>query len=571
MAVGHRRTKASGSRKQTGKTNLSSHTATHSHDSWVVQHSALFTVIVVTLLIALVRLRVANVPLERDEGEYAYAGQLILQGISPFELAYNMKFPGAYYAYALMMAVFGQTAWGIHVGVLMVNVLTIAILFVIARKILKDSTAAAVTAITFGLLSLDRWTLAIAGHATHFVVLAAMAGLLLLIRAIESGRAQFFAAAGFLLGVSVLMKQNGALFLVFGIALAAASVIRSHERRLAHAFLRASLVGAGALVPIAALFGWLYSRGVFGKFWFWTMEYGGQYAADVPLNEAWSQLQENFQALSQANMSIWLLSLAGVLLLLVTRWPARVRIGLCAFLAASMLAVTPGFYFRQHYFILLMPAAALFCGVAVHSIAGLFNRFSSHRVARVAAASAFLVPAGLYASHEWNYFVSISPTQLSRSMYGGNPFVESPEIAKYLQAHTDPTDTIGVLGSEPQLLFYANRKSATGYVYTYALMEQHRYSARMQEEMIAEITAAQPKYLVFVAVTSSWLTRDPEERILMWSDTYMRNCYSLVGIADIAETRTEFRWDDQVVGYRPKSPNVVFTLKRKSGAPCSAS
>ena len=39
-------------------------------------------------------IRLLGIPLERDEGEYAYAGQLILQGIPPrYKLAYNMKFP----------------------------------------------------------------------------------------------------------------------------------------------------------------------------------------------------------------------------------------------------------------------------------------------------------------------------------------------------------------------------------------------------------------------------------------------------------------------------------------------
>ena len=49
-------------------------------------------------LMAVVRLRLLNFSLERDEGEYAYAGQLMLQGIPPYELAYNMKFPGTYAA-----------------------------------------------------------------------------------------------------------------------------------------------------------------------------------------------------------------------------------------------------------------------------------------------------------------------------------------------------------------------------------------------------------------------------------------------------------------------------------------
>src|SRR5438093_9218278 len=63
-----------------------------------------------------VRLRLRDMPLERDEGEYAYAGQLILQGIAPYKLVYNLKFPGTYAAYALIMAIFGQTPAGIHLG-----------------------------------------------------------------------------------------------------------------------------------------------------------------------------------------------------------------------------------------------------------------------------------------------------------------------------------------------------------------------------------------------------------------------------------------------------------------------
>jgi len=34
-------------------------------------------------------------------GEYAYAGQLILQGVPPYKEAYNMKLPGTYAAYAV--------------------------------------------------------------------------------------------------------------------------------------------------------------------------------------------------------------------------------------------------------------------------------------------------------------------------------------------------------------------------------------------------------------------------------------------------------------------------------------
>src|SRR5499433_4249831 len=89
---------------------------------------------VVILLVSGIRFRLRDFPLERDEGEYAYAGQLILQGIPPYQLAYNMKLPGTYAAYALMMAVFGQTPSGIHIGVILVTSACVLLVFAIARR-----------------------------------------------------------------------------------------------------------------------------------------------------------------------------------------------------------------------------------------------------------------------------------------------------------------------------------------------------------------------------------------------------------------------------------------------------
>ena len=68
----------------------------------------------VILFFSLIRFRLRDVPLERDEGEYAYAGQLMLQGVPPYSLAYNMKLPGTYAVYAAILAVFGQTPTAVH-------------------------------------------------------------------------------------------------------------------------------------------------------------------------------------------------------------------------------------------------------------------------------------------------------------------------------------------------------------------------------------------------------------------------------------------------------------------------
>src|SRR5688500_6523709 len=411
---------------------------------------ALVSVLVFMVAVALIRLRLADVPLERDEGEYAYAGQLILQGIPPFQLAYNMKFPGTYYAYSVVLAIFGQTAWGVHAGLIVVNLATIAILFFLARRLLKDPVAAAITAIAFGVLSVDRWTLAIFGHETHFVVLAAMAGLLVLFRANDSNKPVLFAMAGMLLGVSILMKQNGVFFLAFALGLAAWSAVEMPERRLSVAVSRVAVVGAGAALPLAILALLLYGQGVFDTFWFWTIQYGGEYGAAMSLSDGWTALKSSFAALSRANLSIWLTALLGLCLFFITRWPKSSRIPVAAFLVSSALAVCPGLYFRQHYFILLLPAVALCCGIGVVSLERLLHSFAPRGVARTAAVAVFLIAVGMYARNEWDYLFSLSGREVSRSVYGGNPFVEAHELGRYLQAHTAPDDRIAVLGSEPE-------------------------------------------------------------------------------------------------------------------------
>ena len=72
--------------------------ATNSSRSLFVRLWPWLVVLGILLFVGFIRVRLLEMPLERDEGEYAYAGQLILQGIPPYELAYNMKLPGTYYA-----------------------------------------------------------------------------------------------------------------------------------------------------------------------------------------------------------------------------------------------------------------------------------------------------------------------------------------------------------------------------------------------------------------------------------------------------------------------------------------
>ena len=172
-------------------------------------------VLLILLFVGFIRVRLRDMPLERDEGEYAYAGQLILQGIPPYKLAYNMKLPGTYFAYALGMAAFGQTVAGVHLTLLVVNGLTVIFIFLLARQLGGD-LAGVIAAAGYGVMSVSPAVYGLAAHANHFVVLFAVPATWLLLKTgRDDCRGNLF-ISGSLYGLAFLMKQQGVCFGLFG-------------------------------------------------------------------------------------------------------------------------------------------------------------------------------------------------------------------------------------------------------------------------------------------------------------------------------------------------------------------
>src|SRR5262249_33090949 len=310
-------------------------------------------------LVIAIRIRLLGIPLERDEGEYAYAGQLILQGIPPYKLAYNMKFPGTYAAYAFIMSIFGQTIVGIHVGLLLVNTASMIVIFFIGRR-LFGLLAGFVAAATYGVVSLSPSVLGLAAHASQFAMLPVLAGTLLVLfdPSHHCGLGRIF-ASGVLFGIGVLMKQPAALFILFG----AASIVchgicrRATFKTIA---LHVSDFSAGAITPFGLTCLMLWKAGVFEKFWFWTVDYAAGYATRVPLRAAPSIFAVMAGSVIRPGWGLWIIAGVG---LVGGLWNQRSRSGavlLLGLLAVSLLALSAGFYFREHYFIFVLPAISLF-------------------------------------------------------------------------------------------------------------------------------------------------------------------------------------------------------------------
>lgn len=592
----------------------------------VLRHRAWLLVGLALLFVVVVRVRLRELPLERDEGEFAYAGQLMLQGVAPYREVYAMKLPGTYAAYALMMSVFGQSASGIHLGLALVNLASIIMVFQVGRRLLGEASGVA-AATAFALLSLSPSVLGLAAHATHFVVLAALGGTLVLLRACrdEGGRknaewrSQNSGAsspvsssgpsafdprpflAGLLFGLAFLMKQHGLFFGLFGALYllrvrvsqwrAASRVtdpysggrssrersgfdFRSQPSRASRARLvrDLGLYALGWLLPCGLTGVVLWCAGAFEQFVFWTISYASQYAAAIPIVRGPDVLRASLRAVAGPNLLFWILPWFGAL---VMWWESRLddgevkgegrrqkaggrspepgadgreaaagqsqvshpRFFLMLWLFCSFASASVGFYFREHYFILVLPALAWLSGVAVSR--GLYLLKHDQTIELFLAIpmlGLFVVAVCAALIGHGAVWLALPPDQSMRSIFGSTLFAETARVADYLKARTPSGERIAVLGSEPEIYFHSRRRAATGHIYMYPLMEENPAAPKLQEGLIAEIERARPTYIVYVDDQFSWLPRpNSPQRIFEWWRSYWAAELDLVLTVEVEE------------------------------------
>jgi hypothetical protein len=400
-------------------------------------------------------------------------------------------------------------------------------------------------------------------HATNFVVLPALLAILCLLHGLRSHKRWLFLACGFLGGIAFLMKQHGVFFALFCFAYLIRAEWRE-KRNASDLSIDALFLALGFLLPYAITCLLLYQAGVFKQFWLWTVDYAGEYSK-MGLRRGARAFLENFGAILRANAMIWTIAFVG---LTAWAWNRRARQHLyftATFLLFSLLALCPGAYFRPHYFILLLPAAALLTGLAVTSAAEALAEDGNQRFALIPVI-VFLAAFGWSVLRQRTFYFSLDPSAAMNVTYGSNPFVAAMQTADYIRQSTSEKARIAVLGSEPEIYFYARRQSATGYLYMYSLIVRQKYTERMQKELIDEVETNRPEYLVYVDVADSWGEgRDSAPQaaeFLAWVRQYAHEHYVVDGVAQFDEPNVYLKGESARSYAGSPGTQAIYALKR---------
>jgi hypothetical protein len=473
------------------------------------RHYSIILLAILALTAFGIRARLASLPLERDEGEYAYMAQLILDGVPPYQQAFAFKFPGIYLAYAGILAVFGSTDTAIHCALNLITILNALVIFLIGRNVLNRSFGLWASVI-YLVMSLSSSVLGLSANAEHFVLCPMLLGLFLLLR-------ERILVAGICFGLAIAMKQQGAAFLLVGLfwlywmwrnnASETTSVNPPSHRLLLK---RMIIFGLGGMLPLAILFLWIVGSGVFSSFYFWCFDYARFYGRMWTLLDGARHFSFSFSAFLRDHAPLVLAAILGF----VSVWKKQRTLFwlMLSLLFAGFLATAPGLIFRPHYFLFIIPGVALSAAYFL----------STMQKAKWLGILAIVFPLALQAKL---FFIQDMETA-SRTLYPRNMFFEAREVASWIKTSLPEDQRFAVLGSEPQIYFYAKRRSTIPHIYMYPLLEPQPHARELQNHLMDLLEKFPPPYLVHVRVPNSWIVYpNSETKLLIWMGPYLKRNY----------------------------------------------
>lgn len=472
------------------------------------------------LLTAKVRISLLAIPLERDEGGFAYIGRHLFSERLYTDLHDN-KLPGLYGLYALFIRSFGYTPEGIHTGLLLCNTVAIWLIFRLFSNIFNKWTGT-VSAIIFALTSLSVNVNGFAAHANQLLMPFALGGLVVLHKGLLNNRLFYFGLAGLLLGLAFTIKQQAVLYGVFsGVWILWTRIqMRADVKQITRDIIVFSM---GAILPFATICAYFLLVDRLDDFWLCTVELPAQLGNAPNLGDRFNLFRFYFSKVTRCLEPVWIVAAAGWIVLPFMAFCREARafgILFPVFCAASVLI---GVAYYPHYFVLCLPAVSLLVGVMTdamrRSIAGIRGNICT-------TAILFLLVSFPVINNKW-YYYKPDFHKIHLDSYGANRFMEMQEIGKELKQQTLWGERIGILGSEPEILVVAEREAASRHLFLYNLFSQGPKSALLQQQYLNDLKTSRPNYLVRVLAEDSWGSNYQETSFFKEVLAYVEANYTL--------------------------------------------
>ena len=471
------------------------------------------------LITAAVRIPLLDVPLERDEGEYAYIAWRLGHNELPYRDWVDQKPPAIFWVYRVALALPLDPIRAVHFAALLFAAASACALFFLARRFTNRFWAFVATAL-FTLLSADPFAQGAAANTEVFMLLPLILSQIAFLKAADGPRNVLpMLICGALTGIAIAFKQVAAVNWFLLIALY--PIFAAPEKRWSSAVAFA-IWSLGGLFAIAAIIGlYFWTRHGLSELVDNVFTHNLEYIGAMTWSDRFQFCSETVARLARTETLVWIFSAAGLIALVVAgkgKWFAL----LAGWLVTSMIGVSASGYFFPHYFQQLLPPLAL---IAVLGAKWL-SELRPWRSSWIPRALFGLLLVFLPLKTLCPFWFSYTPADAVRTIYPGNFFAEMPEFAARIAEVTSSEQRVFVFGAEPELLFYAQRVSATRYIFLFPLYGPYRNAREKQIAAADEIQRATPAAAVYVP-NDLFFSPGSDQYFTDWSLFYLQqNFYS---------------------------------------------
>jgi hypothetical protein len=477
----------------------------------------ILSLMIIVLVVTAIRIPLLGIPFERDEGEYAYIAWRLGHQELPYRDWIDQKPPAIFWTYELALNLPLESVRAVHLLGLLWTAASAGALFLLAIRFMKAPWAMA-AAMLFALLSAQPSLEGTAANTELFLLLPLILSQIAFFRATEAEKRGilFMMLAGALTGLAAAFKQVAAVNWFF--LLAMYPVFRTGERRLRQTVSFGVWSAAGAGMVWGVIAAYFYLRHGLAEFTYNVFTHNLEYIQSMPGFARRANLRMALTVISPAQGVVWIFSAAGFITLLATK---RMKwwLFLAGWLVTSMMGVGASGYFFPHYFQQLLPVLCLAAGLGAEALDD--ARWWKNVPAwgrRMVLVGALAVPPVVAIYPFW---FSYSPEEAVNKIYPDNAFAEMRVLGNRIAQITRPDDRVFVFGSEPEVLFYAQRVSATRYIFLNPLYGSYADAREKQTAAANEISAHQPAVVLYHP-TQLFFVPGSEQYFTHWTQSYVQ-------------------------------------------------
>jgi hypothetical protein len=503
------------------------------------------------------------IPFERDEGIYAYFGKLILEGKIPYKDFYEIKLPGIFYAYALIVKVFGYSVYKLHFGFTIVNLLNIIILFFIGKKILGPFYGLAI-GVVFSILSLNPGLCGFTIQSEHLVVFFISAGILALIYANDLKKQFYYLLSGLLFALAVSIKSHAVFMCFFGLLMIIVNNYSNEKAIISRILLKNILyylIGGFIIIILISLS--ILLNNSYKEFSLHVLHIGGTYEASVSFEFGWQNFTNSLSRILENHKVFWYLSMFSVFTIFSNQFTIKEKIFCIQIMLLSFLMILPGFYFYGHYYILILPAVSILSGISLKFFKLYFEK-KIEKFASIFVSITFIILSYSHVSSLNSYYFQPDYFKILRSTYGINPFPEAMEIGKWLNTKLKNEDKITLIGSEPQLYVYTNKNSISRHAYFTAVVIDFPEHKIWQREFTSDIKTNKPRFIIYFNNPLSLLIqKNTDKYIFKWVADYIKQNYKVAGLVEmVSPNESRYIFGEKVNKYNTPNKNLIYIYER---------